>query len=285
MKTQCPHCNQLYEVESHFSGTIAKCENCGQEFVIDPLKEEPPPQLRKVPVAAATQAKPVAKSKTKKKMIFAAAALVVLALLGAAYFQGSRWLAYKQAQAAWEQAELECEQAELELEDIKKQYDIERQRDLGKDQTVLAVVHCLGNEELSHLQAWKAKNALDNAGIDWRGLGLRLDEYSGKIIVSNLAEFHLAFEKQQYLAEIARLEQKCHAIIKKNEALTQAIQLFMELNISEKEKAESQRQLRELAEGRKLMQEHKENLQKRKERVKEFSSIPLDTRQNRAMLE
>lgn len=92
MKTQCPHCNQLYEVESHFSGTIAKCENCGQEFVIDPLKEEPPPQLRKVPVAVATQAKPVAKSKTKKKMIFAAAALVVLALLGAAYAVNERYL-------------------------------------------------------------------------------------------------------------------------------------------------------------------------------------------------
>lgn len=279
MKTQCPHCNQLYEVESHFSGTIAKCENCGQEFVIDPLKEEPPPQLRKVPVAAATQAKPVAKSKTKKKMIFAAAALVALALLGAAYFQGSRWLAYKQAQAA-------CEQAELELEDIERKNEIERQNDETKAQIIAYTIRYFTNHpELSHTEAWELKNTLDNAEIDWRGLGLRMDEYSGRIFVSNLIVFGTAARKQQYLAEIARLEQKCHAIVKKNEAATQAIQLFMKLNISEKEKAESQRQLRELAEGRKLMQEHKENLQKSKERVKEFSSIPLDTRKNRAMLE
>ncbi|WP_288594149.1 hypothetical protein [uncultured Victivallis sp.] len=39
MKTQCPHCNQFYDVENRLCDSIVKCENCGQEFVVEPLKE------------------------------------------------------------------------------------------------------------------------------------------------------------------------------------------------------------------------------------------------------
>lgn len=251
MKTECPHCNQHYEVENHFSGVIVKCENCGQEFVIEPLKEEPPPKLRKIPVAAATQAKPVAKSKAKKKIIFAAVALVVLALLGAACFQGSRRLAYERAKAI-------CDQAELELKDIERQHEIERQNDETKAQIVAYTIrYFTDHAELSHTQAWELKNTLDNAGIDWRGLGLRLDEYPDKIIVSNLIVFGTAFKKQQYLAEKARHEQEINANIKWCEASLQAMQLLIKLHISKDKKAESQKTLHKLVEFRKSLQELK----------------------------
>lgn len=248
MKTQCPHCNQFYDIENHLCDSIVKCENCGQEFVVEPLKEEPPPQLRKVPVATATQAKPTAKPKTKKKMIFVAVALVVLALLGTAYFHGSRRLAYKQAQAA-------CEQAKLELEDIKRQNEIERQKDLEKDQIVLYIIKYLVNHtKLSHTQVWEVKNTLDDAGIDWRGLGLRVNAYSDNIASFNLIEFETAFRKQQQSAERARLVQEYNAFNKVSYALENKINALIKLNISKEEKEKLQKELQILLEARKNFQ-------------------------------
>ena len=43
MKTQCPHCNQNYDVDANVSGEIVTCQKCGQEFVVDPVKDVPPP--------------------------------------------------------------------------------------------------------------------------------------------------------------------------------------------------------------------------------------------------
>lgn len=43
MKTQCPHCNQNYDVDANVSGEIVTCQKCGQEFVADPVKDIPPP--------------------------------------------------------------------------------------------------------------------------------------------------------------------------------------------------------------------------------------------------
>lgn len=37
MKTQCPHCNQNYDVDANVSGEIVTCQKCGQEFVADPI--------------------------------------------------------------------------------------------------------------------------------------------------------------------------------------------------------------------------------------------------------
>lgn len=42
MKTQCPHCNQRYEVDDEYNGQIIECQNCKQDFFIEPLQELPP---------------------------------------------------------------------------------------------------------------------------------------------------------------------------------------------------------------------------------------------------
>lgn len=39
MKTQCPHCNQEYDVDDQNNGEIVTCEACSQEFVIEPIPE------------------------------------------------------------------------------------------------------------------------------------------------------------------------------------------------------------------------------------------------------
>lgn len=56
MKTQCPHCDQHYEVDDRIGGEIVKCEMCGQEFVAEPL-----PEVRPKPAPAAVVPKPVPK--------------------------------------------------------------------------------------------------------------------------------------------------------------------------------------------------------------------------------
>lgn len=36
-KTQCPHCEQHYEIEAKYVDEIIKCQRCGQDFVIEPM--------------------------------------------------------------------------------------------------------------------------------------------------------------------------------------------------------------------------------------------------------
>lgn len=40
MKTECPHCDQHYEVDEEYIGQIAKCISCNQEFVIEMIKSD-----------------------------------------------------------------------------------------------------------------------------------------------------------------------------------------------------------------------------------------------------
>ena len=37
MKTECPHCNQHYEIGEEYNGQIVECQRCKQEFVAEPL--------------------------------------------------------------------------------------------------------------------------------------------------------------------------------------------------------------------------------------------------------
>ena len=40
MKTECPHCDQHYEVDEEYIGQIAKCISCNQEFVIEKIRPD-----------------------------------------------------------------------------------------------------------------------------------------------------------------------------------------------------------------------------------------------------
>lgn len=41
MKTQCPHCNQTFDVDMKYAGEIVGCTSCNQEFVVEPLEITP----------------------------------------------------------------------------------------------------------------------------------------------------------------------------------------------------------------------------------------------------
>ena len=43
MKTQCPFCNQNYDVADEFLDKIVECPQCKEEFSVQPLQVTPPP--------------------------------------------------------------------------------------------------------------------------------------------------------------------------------------------------------------------------------------------------
>lgn len=45
MKTQCPHCNQKYDVSDDFNGQVVECSHCKQEFFVETYQEELDPVL------------------------------------------------------------------------------------------------------------------------------------------------------------------------------------------------------------------------------------------------
>lgn len=65
MKTECPHCNQHYEVDDQYNGQVVECQKCKQEFFVEPLRDLPPKrksELSKVvSKVAVPKAKPVSK--------------------------------------------------------------------------------------------------------------------------------------------------------------------------------------------------------------------------------
>jgi hypothetical protein len=54
MKTECPFCNQHYEVEDELIDKVVECPKCKAEFCVQPLSEEqiiiPPPQIKLAPL-------------------------------------------------------------------------------------------------------------------------------------------------------------------------------------------------------------------------------------------
>ena len=43
MKTECPFCNQKYDVADELFGKIVQCPQCKEEFSVQPLQITPPP--------------------------------------------------------------------------------------------------------------------------------------------------------------------------------------------------------------------------------------------------
>ena len=54
MKTECPFCNQHYEVEDELIDKVVECPKCKEEFCVQPLSDEqkiiPPTQIKLVPL-------------------------------------------------------------------------------------------------------------------------------------------------------------------------------------------------------------------------------------------
>ena len=57
IKTECPFCNQHYEVEDELIDKVVECPKCKEEFWVQPLSEEqifipppPPPQIKLAPL-------------------------------------------------------------------------------------------------------------------------------------------------------------------------------------------------------------------------------------------
>ena len=47
MKTECPHCGQHYEVDEEYLDQIVNCASCGEEFVVEVIRDaENVPQKR-----------------------------------------------------------------------------------------------------------------------------------------------------------------------------------------------------------------------------------------------
>lgn len=66
MKTQCPHCNQHYEVDDQYNGQIIECQKCKQEFFVEPLRELPPKRKSEPSKAGSIVAVPKVKPASKQ---------------------------------------------------------------------------------------------------------------------------------------------------------------------------------------------------------------------------
>lgn len=66
MKTECPHCNQHYEVDDQYNGQVVECQKCKQEFFVEPLRELPPKRKSEPSKAVAKVAVPKAKPASKQ---------------------------------------------------------------------------------------------------------------------------------------------------------------------------------------------------------------------------
>lgn len=69
MKTECPHCDQHYEVDEEYIGQIAKCISCNQEFVIEMIKPDDAIQEKKEkqPAETSTENSTIAKESVINK--------------------------------------------------------------------------------------------------------------------------------------------------------------------------------------------------------------------------
>ena len=69
MKTECPHCDQHYEVDEEYIGQIAKCISCNQEFVIEMIRPDDDIQEKKEkqPAGISTENRTIAKESMTDK--------------------------------------------------------------------------------------------------------------------------------------------------------------------------------------------------------------------------
>ncbi len=74
MKTKCPHCNQIYDLEDSWSGQSVSCPNCNNDFPATPLK----PVMTPVGISAAS---PVVQTNVKQGAVIGAAACLMIAMI------------------------------------------------------------------------------------------------------------------------------------------------------------------------------------------------------------
>lgn len=66
MKTECPHCNQHYEVDDQYDGQVVECQKCKQEFFVEPLRDLPPKRKSELSKVVSKVAVPKAKPASKQ---------------------------------------------------------------------------------------------------------------------------------------------------------------------------------------------------------------------------